>query len=271
MLDLEFVSNVLGWLYVTAWGIFSYPQIFLNYKLRSVEGLKLDYAFLNVTGFMYCSTAYSIAFFNKDLPLDHYGYGTIRIQDLVFIYHNLFTNAVLNIQGIFYKRGKNTLSWYSILYVIFVIILTVVIYLLSEVHNIIKPTERFNILLFLGFVKISMSFFKYIPLVYWNYKRKSTKGFSMTAFMFDFTGGVLSVSQEIIDYVDQTTAVMNPIKIGIGLTAIFYVTILMYQHYFLYGDNEKEIQHPPKVIITVEDKKEKGWVPLPEEKNSAGL
>jgi len=90
----------------------------------------------------------------------------------------------------------------------------------------------------------------------------------MTAFMFDFTGGVLSVSQEIIDYVDKTTAVMNPIKIGIGVTAIFYVMILMYQHYFLYGDQEIL---PSKAIITAEDKKEKGWVPLPEDKVSSAL
>jgi len=259
MLDLHFVSNLLGWLYVACWGIFSYPQIFLNYKLRSVEGLKLDYAFLNVTGFIYCSTAYSIAYFKKDLPMDHYGYGTIRIQDLVFIYHNLFTNAILNIQSLFYKRGKNTLSLSSILYVIFVIILTVVLYLLSEVYGTIKPTQSFNILLFLGFVKISMSFFKYIPLVYWNYKRKSTKGLSMAAFMFDFAGGVLSIAQETIDYVDRTTFVINPIKFGIGFTAIFYVMILMYQHYILYPQKDLEV---PTTPATAEDKKTKGWVQL---------
>lgn len=98
MFDLKLVSNILGWLYVTSWGIFSYPQIFLNYKLRrwfgfnkpvtnplsfSVEGLKLDYAFLNVTGFTFCSAAYSIAFFKKDLPMDHYGYGTVKRMEEV--------------------------------------------------------------------------------------------------------------------------------------------------------------------------------------------
>jgi len=223
--------------------------------LRSVEGLKLDYAFLNVTGFTFCSAAYSIAFFKKDLPMDHYGYGTIRIQDLVFIYHNLFTNAVLNIQGLFYKRGKNTLSYFSIFYVIFVTLLTVALYLVSEVYGIIPPTQHFNILLFLGYVKISMSFFKYIPLIYWNYKRKSTKGFSMTAFMFDFAGGVLSIAQETIDYVDKTTFVINPIKFGIGMTSIFYVMILMYQHFFLYGEDLR--------LPTFENnKKEKGFVEL---------
>jgi len=36
---------------------------------------------------------------------------------------------------------------------------------MSEVYGLIPPTRHFNILLFLGYVKISMSFFKYIPLV----------------------------------------------------------------------------------------------------------
>jgi len=36
--------------------------------------------------------------------------------------------------------------------------------------------------------------------VYWNYVKKNTKGFSMTAFMFDFAGGVFCITQELLDY-----------------------------------------------------------------------
>ena len=42
------------------------------------------------------------------------------------------------------------------------------------------------------------SYFKY-QKVYWNYKRKSTKGWSMFNVMQDLTGGVFAFVQIIVD------------------------------------------------------------------------
>lgn len=52
-------------------------------KSNSVEGFKLDYPFLNLSGFAFCSIAYSVAFFVPNLPFDNYGYGTVQITSKI--------------------------------------------------------------------------------------------------------------------------------------------------------------------------------------------
>jgi len=77
-------------------------------------------------------------------------------------------------------------------------------------------------------------------LAYWNYVRKSTEGFSIQAFMLDMTGGTLSLVQEFIDLADGKTTTLNPAKTGLGIVTIFYDSVLLYQHYVLYGDKTKK-------------------------------
>ena len=35
MNKLDLLSQIFGWIYVLAWAFSTYPQIFLNYKLKS--------------------------------------------------------------------------------------------------------------------------------------------------------------------------------------------------------------------------------------------
>ncbi|CAE8740715.1 unnamed protein product [Polarella glacialis] len=44
-------SNILGWTYFCAWSISFYPQLFLNWKRKSVIGLSLEFQMLNLVGF----------------------------------------------------------------------------------------------------------------------------------------------------------------------------------------------------------------------------
>jgi uncharacterized protein with PQ loop repeat len=44
-----------------------------------------------------------------------------------------------------------------------------------------------------------VTFVKYIPQVILNFKNKSTQGWSIGQILFDFSGGILSLSQLIID------------------------------------------------------------------------
>lgn len=50
-----------------------------------------------------------------------------------------------------------------------------------------------------GYVKLVCTVIKYCPQVYVNYKRKSTEGWSINQILLDFTGGVLSLAQLLID------------------------------------------------------------------------
>lgn len=47
----------------------------------------------------------------------------------------------------------------------------------------------------MGYFKLSISFLKYLPQLYWNYQRKSTKGWSIANIILDLTGGLLSFGQ----------------------------------------------------------------------------
>ena len=90
---------------------------------------------------------------------------------------------------------------------------------------------------------------KYMPQVWVNYKRKSTKGWSIWQILFDMTGGVLSILQLVIDsslQADWSGLIGNPVKLGLGNVSIFFDVIFITQHYILYakqseldaGDNE---------------------------------
>jgi len=47
----------------------------------------------------------------------------------------------------------------------------------------------------MGYFKLSISFLKYLPQFYWNYKRKSTAGWSIFNIILDLTGGLFSFGQ----------------------------------------------------------------------------
>lgn len=65
----------------------------------------------------------------------------------------------------------------------------------------IKETEtihvepRLGVISFMGYFKLAISTLKYLPQFYWNYKRKSTKGWSIFNIIMDLTGGLLSFGQ----------------------------------------------------------------------------
>ena len=48
--------RIIGWAYTFCWTISFFPQIILNYRRRSVQGLSFDFLALNVFGF----TCYSV-------------------------------------------------------------------------------------------------------------------------------------------------------------------------------------------------------------------
>ncbi|KAJ2803921.1 hypothetical protein H4R20_002699, partial [Coemansia guatemalensis] len=80
---------------------------------------------------------------------------------------------------------------------------------------------------------------KYIPQAWLNYHRKSTVGWSIHNIILDFTGGLLSFSQLILDAArsgNVAEAFGNPVKLGLGLVSIAFDLLFMLQHYILYTD-----------------------------------
>src|SRR5271163_1064619 len=89
----------------------------------------------------------------------------------------------------------------------------------------------------IGYIKLVVTFVKYIPQVWVNYKRKSTQGWSIWQILLDLTGGVLSILQLVIDaglQADWSGITGNPVKLGLGNVSIFFDVIFIIQHYVLY-------------------------------------
>ncbi len=81
-----------------------------------------------------------------------------------------------------------------------------------------------------------------MPQVWMNYKRQSTDGWSIGQILLDFSGGVLSLLQLLIDasfQPDWSGIVGNPVKLGLGNVSIFFDLIFIMQHYFLYRHAEQ--------------------------------
>lgn len=49
--SLGLLSVVVGWIYFIAWSVSFYPQIYSNFRRKSVVGLNFDFVGLNLIGF----------------------------------------------------------------------------------------------------------------------------------------------------------------------------------------------------------------------------
>uniref|UniRef100_A0A1Y1LJN4 Uncharacterized protein n=1 Tax=Photinus pyralis TaxID=7054 RepID=A0A1Y1LJN4_PHOPY len=49
---VDILSKIAGWIYIISWGSSFYPQIYSNYKRKSVVGLNFDYVGFNLIGYV---------------------------------------------------------------------------------------------------------------------------------------------------------------------------------------------------------------------------
>lgn len=50
-----------------------------------------------------------------------------------------------------------------------------------------------------GYIKLAITLIKYVPQAVMNYRRKSTVGWSIGNILLDFTGGILSMLQMMLN------------------------------------------------------------------------
>jgi cystinosin len=102
------ISFIVGWVYFVAWSVSFYPQIFTNFKRKSVVGLNFDFLALNLLG----HTLYAI--FNSSLYWISYiqdeyfqrfprGVNPVELNDVVFSLHASAITAVTIAQCFFYE------------------------------------------------------------------------------------------------------------------------------------------------------------------------
>jgi len=73
--------------------------------------------------------------------------------------------------------------------------------------------------------------------VWLNARRRSTEGWNLDNVVLDFTGGVLSIAQLVLDAVanrDWSAVTGDPVKFGLGFASMVFDTIFMLQHWVCY-------------------------------------
>jgi len=236
------ISYCLGWAYFIAWTISFYPQVFLNIRRKSVDGLSIDFATLNVVGFASYTFYATNFFFNEDVRDEyrrrHNGHdNSVQPNDVAFAMHALVLSAIVLLQTFYYPRGPGqSLSSFNRAAIIFMAIFFAV-----DMWRVYAfQAHLIDVLYHLGTFKLYVSIAKYIPQARSNFNRKSTEGWSIGNVLLDFTGGLLSLLQLLIDSFalnDWSSITGNPVKFGLSMLSLGFGLLFMIQHFILYANS----------------------------------
>ncbi|OAX81950.1 hypothetical protein ACJ72_03709 [Emergomyces africanus] len=237
------------------WSASFYPQPILNYRRRSTQGLAIDFPTVNTLGFI-CYMIYTATFLCSPLIRDQYAARhpispepSVRLNDLAFAVHAVILSSLVLSQfwpSIWrfkvsrYQRISRPISgvfWGSLVAVAGLI--TVISALGTGGSLDPEDWAWIDVVYSLSYVKLIVTIIKYIPQAWVNYKRKSTVGWSISAILLDFSGGILSVLQLLMDSAledDWSGITGNPIKLLLGNVSIFFDVIFMLQHYVIYRE-----------------------------------
>lgn len=96
---------------------------------------------------------------------------------------------------LFFQIGNQRVSTTArIIHGIFIVFI-----LISIILAIANVITWLDFLYYCSYVKLSITLIKYVPQAFYNYKRKSTVGWSIGNIFLDFTGGMLSMLQMILN------------------------------------------------------------------------
>ncbi|XP_031776514.1 cystinosin homolog isoform X1 [Apis florea] len=240
---LYHISIVVGWFYFLAWSVSFYPQIYSNYKRKSVVGLNFDYLSLNLVGFIMYALFNCGLFWIPIVELEYFkrypkGLNPVQVNDIFFALHATFATVITIIQCFIYEIGNQRVSTTArVIHGIFIVFI-----LISIILAIANVITWLDFLYYCSYVKLSITLIKYVPQAFYNYKRKSTVGWSIGNIFLDFTGGMLSMLQMILNaynYDDWESIFGDPTKFGLGFFSVAFDIFFIIQHYVLYRvDNE---------------------------------
>lgn len=239
---LDYASDVVGWIYFVAWSVSFYPQTYSNWRRKSVIGLHFDFLSLNIVGFFVYSLFNVCLYWIPSIEADYfkrhpYGVNPVQLNDVIFSLHAFLACGIQVFQCFIYDRGDQQISLTARYILIGISLSSLVMTILGAASAI----QWLDFLYFMSYVKLFITLIKYIPQAYYNYRRKSTSGWSIGNILLDFTGGSLSIAQMFIlsyNYNDWGSIFGDPTKFGLGLFSIIFDIFFMVQHYILYRGNE---------------------------------
>ncbi|CAD5212682.1 unnamed protein product [Bursaphelenchus okinawaensis] len=239
----KILIEITGWTYFIAWSLSFYPQAILNFQRKSVVGFNFDYGLLNVIGF-FCYSVYNCALYFvpyvQELYIEKHERGAIPVlmNDVVFAVHAFFITGITGVQCFFYTRGNQRISyvcwaWCSVFAVV------------ASGSLVLQVFGVFNWLQFitaLSYIKLAVTCSKYIPPALYNFQRRSTVGWSIGTILLDFSGGILTILQMILQASnsdDWSIFMGNAVKCGLGVASVAFDVLFMVQHFCLFKNSHK--------------------------------
>uniref|UniRef100_A0A6B2LF13 Cystinosin homolog n=1 Tax=Arcella intermedia TaxID=1963864 RepID=A0A6B2LF13_9EUKA len=233
------VSTVVGWLYFVAWSFSFYPQIYENWRRKSVVGLSFDYLALNIVGWVAYSLFNCLIFWEPSIQAQYISvYGPpipVQPNDIFFALHAFVMTSIIIVQCLSYERGNQKVAEITILLVSCVITASF-IQLFLCIGYVLTWVDYLS---YFSYVKVGVTFLKYVPQVYINYRRKSTEGWSIGNIILDTTGGVLSFLQIFLDgFGSGNWKVLEGggAKLALAIVSLIFDFIFLIQHYCLYKE-----------------------------------
>lgn len=238
----RFISSAIGYTYFMCWSVSFYPQLLSNYRRKSTLGLSPDFCGLNVLGFA-CYATYNVTmFWSSTIEKEYKGrYGenasiSVQSNDVAFAIH-AFCLASLTLFQIGYYNGFQGTQMPSKVNmgIIAAVIAAAIIFPVLVLT--VEKIQWLDYLYMLSYVKVVISIIKYVPQVILNYQRQSTVGWSIWNIILDFSGGMLSDLQLVLDCAamgDWSGITGNLAKFGLGSVSIIFDLLFMAQHYILY-------------------------------------
>ncbi|KAF4667085.1 hypothetical protein FOZ61_008839 [Perkinsus olseni] len=243
-LTLPVLSQCCGVAYLFCWSAMYYPQLYLNFKRKSVQGFSLDLWLYNLSGFLgyavyNCFRAHVQKVF--DLPR------AVKAHDVVFSVHGLICNILIGLQIYYYERGGQKISKWTWIFVVCACAVFLYLSFLAWLRlipwdallsaNDESSAAFITPIQFLGTIKVIITFVKYIPQIIMNHRRKSTAGLAIQVPMMDIGGALFSGLQNILDAVyhnDIHIVTGNLPKMLIGTASSLYGLAILVQHFVLY-------------------------------------
>ncbi|XP_064071156.1 cystinosin homolog isoform X2 [Vanessa tameamea] len=237
------ISYIMGWIYFVAWSVSFYPQIFINFKRKSVVGLNFDFLALNVMGFTMYSLFNCGLYFSQEIQKEYFNrhprsLNPVQLNDVFFSLHAAFATLITITQCFLYERddqrvsmiGRGILTTFGS-----VVIITASLGAANKI-------AWLDFLYYCSYIKLCITLIKYVPQAYMNYKRKSTEGWSIGNIFLDFVGGFLSILQMTLNaynYNDWISFFGDATKFGLGLFSLIFDIFFILQHYVFYREGKK--------------------------------
>lgn len=176
----------------------------------------------------------------------------VHLNDILYATHTQIVCFILIYQCIIYENKITNISYFGWIFI--------PLGYITMGHSMIMSLLKLmnyswvDVLNLFGQIKLLCVTLKYIPQVYLNHSRKSTKGHSTGMILFSLIGGVSSLLQVMIHSYETNTSIsiwnndsINP-KIGLGLLSIIFDGIFIYQYCTSQNSNEKEVDKANELL-----------------------